>query len=208
MDSLTESNLDPHLKTTSMEKAYYKTRESVDEYIKLAEGLDGSQLIDKFTALLNPGSSILEIGSGPGTDWEILSRDFTVTGSDYSPEFLRRLKAKYPGQEFLELEASTLRVDKTFDGIYSNKVLHHLRDNELKASIQRQTEILKPGGLICHSFWEGEGDEIFKGLYVNYHSETRLRDLFEVTFEILVLEAYKEFEDGDSRLLIGRRTDD
>jgi len=72
-------------------------------------------------------------------------------------------------------------------------------------SIKRQCEILNPQGIICHSFWQGEGSEVFKGLFVNYHSEASLRDLFDPYFEILVLEAYREFEEDDSLLLVGRR---
>ena len=184
---------------------YYHTPESVEEYIKLAEGVDGAQLIDRYKTFLSPDSSILELGSGPGTDWEILNKYFNVTGSDFSQEFLRRLRINYPMGEFIELEASSLRTDRNFDGIYSNKVLHHLKNTELRSSIQKQAAVLNPGGVVCHSFWEGEGDEVFKGMYVNYHLSSGLRDLFEEFFSILVLEEYREFEEGDSLLLIGRK---
>ena len=185
---------------------YYHSPESVDEYIKLAEGVDGGDLIDQFKNFLPRDSSILELGSGPGTDWEILNSYFNVTGSDFSKEFIKRLRITYPKGEFMELEASSLKTDRKFEGIYSNKVLHHLKNKELRASIRRQAEILNPGGIICHSFWKGEGDEIFKGMYVNYHSPSGLRDLLEGQFEVLFIEHYREFEDGDSILLIGRKT--
>jgi cyclopropane fatty-acyl-phospholipid synthase-like methyltransferase len=184
---------------------YYHSPESVDEYMQLAEGVDGALLIDRFKTFLSPDSSLLELGSGPGTDWGILNQNFDVTGSDISQEFLRRLKIKYPVGEFIEMDASSLTTDQSFDGIYSNKVLHHLKNTELRSSIKRQAAILNPAGLVCHSFWKGEGDEIFKGMYVNYHSSSGLRDLFGDSFDILVLEPYREFEEGDSLLLIGRK---
>jgi hypothetical protein len=84
-------------------------------------------------------------------------------------------------------------------------VLHHLRDDELAASIKRQYEILMPQGIICHSFWKGEGSEIFKGLFVNYHNEADLKEFHQEHFDILTIESYKEFEDGDSLLLIGKK---
>ena len=83
--------------------------------------------------------------------------------------------------------------------------MHHLRDNELKDSIKRQHDILKPNGIICHSFWKGEGSEIFKGLFVNYHTKMSLKEVFETHFEILSIEFYKEFENDDSILLIGKK---
>ena len=75
---------------------YYKTKESVEEYIRLAKDVSGKQLIDKLEKFLSFDSTVLEIGSGPGTDWQILSKKHHVTGSDNSIEFLKHLKGKYP----------------------------------------------------------------------------------------------------------------
>jgi len=188
-----------------MNGEYYKTKESVDEYIKLAEEYDGRALIDKLRDFLPANSYLLEIGSGPGTDWKILNDFFNVVGSDYSAEFLKRLNAGAPKGDFLDLDAVTLTTRKKFDGIYSNKVLHHLTDIELVASIKRQCAILNPGGVICHSFWRGEGTESYKGLFVNYHSNEGIESLFADYFAVVFLENYKEFDDNDSILIIGRK---
>lgn len=185
---------------------YYNSKESVQEYIKMADGFDGLQLIEKLKGYLPEGSSLLEIGSGPGTDWRILNDYFEVVGSDNSPEFLRHLKVTNPNAEFLQLNATTLSTSQKFDGIYSNKVLHHLNDKELEASIERQHQILNTGGFICHSFWKGEGSEIFKGMFVNYHTARGIEDIFKNLFEILLIEDYTEFDKDDSILLIGKRS--
>lgn len=188
-----------------MSAEYYKTKASVDEYISMAEGHSGKELIAKFKEFLDKGSSVLELGTGPGTDWKILNEDFNVIGSDFSIEFLKRLKASAASGKFLELDATTISTDLEFDGVYSNKVLHHLSDEALADSIKRQWEILNPQGVICHSFWYGEGDEIFKGMFVNYHNEAELKKYFGEYFHILCMETYPEFEDDDSILLIGRK---
>lgn len=188
-----------------MKNEYYKTKESVEEYIKLAKGVNGKLLIEKLKQILLENSTLLEIGSGPGTDWEILNEYYTVIGSDNSSEFLNHLIKENLNGEFLELDAISLETDKTFDGLYSNKVMHHLNDNELNDSIKRQHEILNSNGIICHSFWKGEGSEIFKGLFVNYHTEVNLKKIFKENFEIISIESYKEFEDNDSILLIGKK---
>ena len=188
-----------------MKGSYYHTKKSVDEYIKLAKDVNGRVLIEKFKKFLPPGSNILELGSGPGTDWMILKKYFHVTGSDNSTEFLRRLRSRNPEAEFIELDAVTILTEKKFNGIYSNKVLHHLNDNELSPSIKRQAEILLPGGIICHSFWRGEGNETYNGLFVNYHSDMNITKVFEKYFKVLLLENYKEFEEEDSILFIGRK---
>ena len=184
---------------------YYKNKDSVQEYIKLAKDVNGFELIKKLKQVLKHNAELLEIGTGPGSDWEILGKTYKVTGSDYSQEFLDHLETKYPRNEFILLDAISLNIDRTFDGIYSNKVLQHLTDEELSDSIRRQSEILNPNGIICHSFWKGEGSEVFKGLFVNYHSENEITDKFEKYFEIISISSYREFEDGDSILLLARK---
>ena len=188
-----------------MEDKYYHSKESVDEYISLSQGINGSNLILQLKDILPAGAKVLEIGSGPGSDYELLRETYDVVGSDLSEEFLTRLRQRFPDGEFAQLDASTLEVERTFDGIYANKVLHHLTDEELASSMQRQAELLAPGGIICLSFWKGEGSEVFKGMFVNYHSEEGIRSFLDGLFEVIILEEYEEFEAGDSLLLIARR---
>ena len=185
--------------------AYYKTKESVAEYIKLAKDVNGLQLIERLKRQLPLHSKLLEIGSGPGTDWKLLNEFYKVTGSDNSEEFLNHLRTENPKGDFLKLDAASLKTENKFDGIYSNKVLHHLNDDELISSVQRQYDLLYGHGIVCHSFWKGEGSEIFKGLFVNYHTKTTLKEVFQKYFEILFIEDYKEFEDNDSLVLLGRK---
>ena len=188
-----------------MDGAYYKTKESVQEYTELAKDVNGAELIEKLKQVLPSNSILLEIGSGPGSDWKILNKSYNVIGSDNSSVFLNNLIAKYPNGEFLNLDAVTINTNKTFDGIYSNKVLHHLKNNELADSIKRQSEILNSNGIVCHSFWKGKNFEIFKGLYVNYHNEKELKDLFKDYFDIISINRYQEFEVGDSLLVLGKK---
>ena len=79
-----------------MDKDYYKTKESVEEYIELAKDVNGRKLIDKLRKFLPENSDLLEIGSGPGTDWKILKQYYNATGSDNSTEFLKHLRSENP----------------------------------------------------------------------------------------------------------------
>ena len=187
-----------------MSTNYYQSKESVKTYLKAAADVNSKPRVEKLKGFLPAGSAVLELGSGPGTDWKILNETFKVVGSDNSDEFLNHLKVENPNGTFLNLDAVTIKTNQKFDGIYSNKVLHHLDDNELEKSITAQLEILNPNGTICHSFWKGEGTDMFNGMYVNYHTTSQLKQLFEENFEILLLDEYKEFEDGDSLLLVAK----
>lgn len=188
-----------------MEQEYYKSKESVEEYVRLAKDVSGHELIQKLKKILKEKATILEIGSGPGTDWEILNQYYKVTGSDNSKAFLDHLKKRHPDDDFLNLDAVTLEIDSSYDGIYSNKVMHHLQSEELRESIKRQCAILNENGIICHSFWKGEGTENFKGMFVNYHNSSDLETFFGALFDIVLIEEYKEFDEGDSLLLIARK---
>ncbi len=189
-----------------MEKKFYHTQESVKEYIRQAEGYSGKEIISKLDEYLNDNSKILELGSGPGTDYNILSKKYNVVGSDFSNEFLKVLNEIFSMGEFLQLDAITLDTNKKFDCLYSNKVLQHLSDNDLTKSIIAQSKILNPNGIVCHSFWKGEGEEIFKGMLVNYQTKESLIKLFQKKFEILVLEDYAEFEENDSVFVIAKKS--
>ncbi len=195
----------PEIGPENIMDEYYHTKESVQEYIHLAEGINAQQIIDQLDPYLEEGSAVLELGSGPGTDWQILAENYEVTGSDLSKEFLNHLNNLYPEGDFVQINASTLQIERKFDCIFSNKVLHHLTDEELTQSIKRQYELLNEGGVICHSFWKGSGDEVFKGMYVNYHDKGELDAIFRAGFEVLLLNYYEEFEAQDSLFVIARK---
>jgi trans-aconitate methyltransferase len=187
---------------------FYHTEEGVSQYIDMAAGYDGRHLIAIFETFLADGARILELGSGPGVDFEILSRRFAVTGSDFSDVFLERLESKYPDADLVNIDATTIETDRQFDAIYSNKVLHHLDSEELARSVHRQSEVLLPDGIIAHSFWYGDRVEEHAGMKFHYRNEEFLASVFSKEFEILRQERYTEFEDNDSLLLIGRRSGD
>ena len=186
-----------------MSNKYYQTRDSILEYIDMARGYDGRYIISRLKGYLSLKSEVLEIGSGPGTDWNILNEYYTITGSDNSKEFLKHLTENNPEGKFIYLDAVSLSTKLKFDAIYSNKVLHHLTDEELETSIARQYEILNSRGVICHSFWAGEGSETHNGIFLNHQTIKRLRGFFAQDFEIQANEHYKEFEPGDSVFLTG-----
>lgn len=184
---------------------YFHQEKKIEEYIKMAKGYDGRELIADLVKYLPKNSSILEIGMGPGTDLTLLEEYYQVTGSDYSSIFLERYRKQHPEAKLLLLDAVNLETDQKYQGLYSNKVLIHLTREELKQSIKRQAEILLPGGIICHSFWFGEKEENYDGLIFIYYTPEHLKKLFIETFDILKIEKYKEMKIDDSIYLIARK---
>lgn len=185
---------------------YYHTKESEDSYIKMAEGYNGLAVIEDFKKYLKSESSLLELGSGPGNDIELLSQYYKVTGSDYSELFLNRLNKLHPGTPFINLDAITLDTHSFFDGIYTNKVLQHLTDKELKLSLENQYRILNNNGIVCHSFWNGKGCDTNSGIIHNYHTSEELIELFSQKLNILQITKYAEMGKDDSIFIIAQKS--
>jgi len=189
-----------------MEESYYENEANVENYSKFTPAHDGALLVDALSSLLPQGSTLLELGMGPGKDYRLLKQRFKVTGSDFSNTFLERYRALDPAAELLQLDARTLPTERCFDAIFSNKVLIHFSPEELQQSFLRQHEVLNEGGLIMHSFWYGEGVKEFEGLKLVYHNERDLTAMLEGYFDILALEQHAKMAQGDSIYVIARKT--
>ena len=72
---------------------------------------------------------------GPGKDLDMLAKHYQVTGSDLSGVFLDLYRKKHKDADLLLLDAVSLKTDREWQGIYSNKVLHHLSKEELSESL-------------------------------------------------------------------------
>ena len=107
---------------------YYDSEENVQEYVEMAEGYDGRELVAVLARYLAPGATVLELGMGPGKDLALLAAHFQVAGSDSSRVFVDRYRRAHPDADLLLLDAATMDTDRRFDGIYSNKVLQHLTE--------------------------------------------------------------------------------
>ena len=184
---------------------YFENEKNIRDYIKMAEGYDGAELIKVLRDYLPEHSTVLELGMGPGTDLDILKKTYTVTGSDVSQIFIDLYKQKNPHADLMQLDAVTIDTDRTFDCIYSNKVLSHLTRLELSKSLDRQREMLQTNGLLFHSFWAGRGEEEFHGLLFAYYSKDDLTKLVRDDFDILLMEHYTEMKKNDSIYLLLRQ---
>jgi cyclopropane fatty-acyl-phospholipid synthase-like methyltransferase len=181
---------------------YYDDPRNVQTYIKIVEGYDGKDLVSALLKYLPDGSTVLELGMGPGVDLDLLSQHYQATGSDTSRVFLDRYRENHQEVDLIILDAETIQTTRKFAGIYSNKVLHHLSPEQLASSFHRQHAILQPPGIALHSFWLGDREEFVLGLRFRYYPEEYLHDLVEPDFAILESTRYAEFETDDSLLLI------
>lgn len=183
---------------------FYNDPKKVDEYEKMCNEYDGSELYEVLSKHLKENSTLLELGCGPGNDIPYLRNHYSVTGSDLSDEFLKRCKERFNDIQFIKLDAVSINMKETFDCVFSNKVLHHLTLEELEKSLKRQQSIIKPKGIFAHTFWIGDKEFTMEGMLFVFHNRERLIQLISKYFTILETYDYKEFEDGDSIFVIAQ----
>lgn len=99
---------------------------------------DGAhQFVSKYGAklieLLDPKENerILDAGCGTGDlTYEISLTGAKVIGIDQSPEMIASAKKKYPDLDFYVKDLLTLAEENAFDAIFSNAVLHWIKQPE------------------------------------------------------------------------------
>jgi trans-aconitate 2-methyltransferase len=83
--------------------------------------------------LLDPKKNehILDLGCGSGQlTNEICKSGAQVIGMDSSSEMISEAKNIYPDLRFFVKDAANFQFDKPFDAIFSNAVLHWVKDSE------------------------------------------------------------------------------
>lgn len=99
----------------------------------------------------NAGERVLDLGCGTGQlTAEIAAAGAEVVGIDQSAEMVSRALANYPQLRFEVGDARTFEVDRLFDAVFSNAVLHWVKP--AAAAVERIGQALKPGGRFVAEF--------------------------------------------------------
>jgi len=186
---------------------YFDTDEGVDQYIAMAEGYDGRELIEILRSYAPSGSSVLELGMGPGKDLALLEPYFRATGSDSSAVFVDRYRALESSADVLVLDAVNIDTERRFDAIYSNKVMQHLSKRDARQSLTAQHRALNSGGIALHSLWFGDKLEEHHGLLFQQYTAESFSELLDEQFEVLESKLYAEMAADDSLCVVLRRLD-
>jgi trans-aconitate 2-methyltransferase len=104
-------------------------------------------------ALLAPqaGERILDLGCGTGhLTAQIAEAAGHVIGIDSSPAMIEQARRTYPGLQFEVADARSFRFPIAFDAVFSNAVLHWIKEAEQVVHCVHQA--LKPGGRFVVEF--------------------------------------------------------
>lgn len=110
-------------------------------------------------AVIEPGHTVLEIGSGPGHVADALAQaGAKVTGIDFSGDMVQVARRRFPDIEFHEANAEELPFNAaSFDIVVSNMVVHHLARPDV--AFKEAHRVLKSGGRFAFSVWGALQDQ-------------------------------------------------
>ena len=154
---------------------------------------------------LPTGSTLLELGSGCGSDLPWLANRYRVTASDICEDVIASYQNNNPYTPILRLDALTIELVDQFDCIFSNKVMQHLSDEEMCRSMQRQAQVVRPGGVVAHTFWVNTSIRQAQAPHTN-HSHAQLIRVVSMHFEIMEVAQYSSSTPFDSLLVITRNS--
>lgn len=99
------------------------------------------RIAEVFQHLVPPGLRVLEIGCGQG-DLLASLRPSLGVGVDFSPEMLRRARARHPELTFVEQDAHALDVEGPFDAVILSDLVNDLWD--VQGVLERVRAVCKP----------------------------------------------------------------
>jgi len=91
--------------------------------------------LDRFTALLPPGGSVLDIGCGSGEPIarHLIGSQFAVTGVDSAPTMIDLCRSRFPSAAWLVADMRELALERRFDGLLAWDSFFHLRPEHQRA---------------------------------------------------------------------------
>ena len=129
--------------------------------------------LDRFTALIPQGGSIVDIGCGSG---EPLARHFiengyAVTGIDSSPSLIDMCRARFPNADWQVADMRHLSLGRNFDGLIAWDSFFHLTFEGQRRMFSLFRAHSKPGTALMFTSGPAHGEAM--GVFVGeplYHS--------------------------------------
>jgi SAM-dependent methyltransferase len=99
------------------------------------------------------GTSLLDIGTGPGTlIGPAIERGAQVSALDIAPDMVDQARSRFPGVDIAMADAASLpHSDETFDAVTIGFCLHHVAD--ARAVLSEANRVLRPGGRLSFAVW-------------------------------------------------------
>jgi len=117
-----------------------------------------------FSKLFPKGAHILDVGCGGGRDAKFfIQKGLRVTGVDSSPVLIKLAKKEASKGNFKCVDLLKMNFPaKTFDGIWAEAVLLHLKRKDVPNALKKLYKVLKNGGVLHVTVKRGTGEAYVK----------------------------------------------
>lgn len=173
-------------KATDITLSYYES--NARSFADATSDVEFSAIQRRFTSLLAPGATILDLGCGSGRDTRaFLDAGFDVTATDSSEE-LCRIASKLCGIHVRNKLFQDLADINAYDGVWACSSILHLPKGQLADVMHRISRALKPRGVVYASFKHGDFEGLRNGRHFTDFTEPALRGFLESTAPELAIE--------------------
>lgn len=96
---------------------------------------------------LRPDQRLLDVGCGTGELGQLFSAHYV--GIDLSESYLTYARRNVPRGTFEKMSADAITYpDASFDHVLCTRLLHHLSDAQVEATLEHMKRVVKPGGRV------------------------------------------------------------
>ncbi len=139
--------------------------------------------INRLQKYLASGSSVLDLGCGPGVDsFKLRAAGYRVTGADLSWGMLCQAKL-YAGNSLFQVDMRDLAVARqSFDAVWMQASMLHLTRQDAPKALAEIQRVLRANGLVCLSVKQGDGEGYQHNLgerYFTYYQPDEIQTLVE-----------------------------
>ena len=115
--------------------------------------------MDRFTALLQRGAAVLDVGCGSGQPIakHLIERGYDVVGVDSSPPLIEKCRTRFPGNEWIVADMRTLALNRTFEAIIAWNSLFHLSHEHQRAMFPIFARHASPDALLLFTTGSDHG---------------------------------------------------
>jgi SAM-dependent methyltransferase len=168
--------------------------------------------IDRFTALLPRGGTVLDIGCGMGEPIAryLIGQGFAVTGVDSAPSLIAICRERFPEREWIVGDMRSLALGRRFDGLLAWHSFFHLAQADQEAMFPRFVAHAAPGAALMFTSGPEAGETIgeWRGeaLFHASLAPSDYRSLLGANGFELIEHRAKDSECGHATIWLARRS--
>jgi trans-aconitate 2-methyltransferase len=131
--------------------------------------------------LSSPGR-IIDLGCGPGNSTSVLASRFPdakISGVDSSPDMLSKARRALPNMDFCQGDLRTYEPEPAADLLFSNAVLHWLRQDDRIPTILRLLKTQAAGGVFAFQVPDNYGEPSHRAMRETAAAEGPWQEYFQ-----------------------------